>query len=219
VNDTATLPTIDAAEAAAAADTPRAPLAGGSASLAPDAPEADAAEPGRVARTWGGMRQIIGWVVLGIAIVLLWPAQLGGLTGLTVVNGHSMEPTYVTDDLIVSMRQPHYHVGDIVSYEVPAGQNGAGGRVIHRIVSVQTVDGAMVYGTRGDNNPQADPWVIGDADVLGRAVLRLPGVGIALTPDGAPIVLAVALGAVVTLLLWGGDARSRSRSRDAADAS
>lgn len=156
-------------------------------------------------------RRILGWLLLGVAIVLLWPAQFGGITGLTVVNGRSMEPGYRTGDLIISIRQPSYAVGDVVSFQVPEGQAGAGGRVIHRIVEVGTVDGRPQFTSQGDNNPRADAWRFGAQDVLGRAVLRVPGAGGWLAPGGSPLLLAIALGAVVTLLLWGEDRPPRHR--------
>ena len=48
----------------------------------------------------------------------LWPTSLGGCTTLTIVSGHSMEPTYYTGDLVVS-RCGDYQVGDIVVYNPP----------------------------------------------------------------------------------------------------
>jgi signal peptidase len=163
----------------------------------------------RPRRTWGALRKVTGWVVLAFAFIALWPAQFGGITGMTVVNGHSMEPTYVTGDLIVSVRQPHYEVGDIVSYQVPEGQAGAGGRVIHRISAVSAGVGGPRYATQGDNNPEADPWVISDGDILGQAVVRIPHAGVGLTGEGSTLALALALGFIVTLLLWGDDRGSR----------
>ena len=66
-------------------------------------------------------------VMLAVGAVLLWPAPLGGVVGLTVVSGHSMEPTYHSGDLVITARQPSYAAGDIVSYVVPAGEFGGGG--------------------------------------------------------------------------------------------
>ncbi|MBF0817094.1 signal peptidase I [Microbacterium paludicola] len=175
------------------------------------APAAGSRAARRSARSRGRVRGVVGWLLLALAVVLLWPAQFGGLTGLTVVNGHSMEPVYRTDDLVASFRQTGYAVGDIVSYRVPQGQPGAGGRVIHRIASASDVDGETVYTTQGDNNPQADPWTIRDGDILGRAIVAVPGVGAGLTPEGAPLILALSLGVIVTVLLWGDGGRARAR--------
>ncbi|MFB9618673.1 signal peptidase I [Brooklawnia cerclae] len=141
-------------------------------------------------------------VALVFVVLALWPATWGGLTGLTAVYGHSMEPTYRTGDLVVTVRAPSYHVGDVVSYKVPEGQPGAGGRVIHRVVSVDASSGTEVYTTKGDNNSSADEWRFGADDVLGRAVLRVPSAGRLLGPGLLPWFLAVVCGAAVIVLLW-----------------
>ncbi|HCX85513.1 MAG TPA: signal peptidase I [Micrococcales bacterium] len=143
-----------------------------------------------------------GWLLIAVAAVLLWPAQWGGLTGLTVVSGHSMEPTFHTGDLVVTWRASGYEVGDIVSYTVPADQAGAGGRVIHRVSSVELVDGETVYTTRGDNNPADDPWTLTSADVTGTVLVHVPGVGALVGTSLLPLIAAGALGGVVTVLLW-----------------
>ncbi|MCA0253656.1 MAG: S26 family signal peptidase [Actinobacteria bacterium] len=144
------------------------------------------------------MRSALGWLLLAVAIVALWPAQWGGITGLTIVSGQSMEPAYHTGDLVVTIRQPGYAVGDVISYRVPAGQPGAGGRVIHRIESIQ----AGVLRTLGDNNSDTDPWVFTAADITGRAIFHLPGVGLLWSPTVLPLILAAIAGLAVTVLLW-----------------
>jgi signal peptidase len=133
-------------------------------------------------------------------VALVWPAQFGGITGLTVVDGHSMEPLYHTGDLVISVRQPAYAVGDVVSYQVPEGQPGAGGRVIHRIVAVDN----GVYSTLGDNNPDLDPWRFESGDVLGKAVFMIPSIGAIGTVLGsqAGLIAGLACGLLVTILLW-----------------
>lgn len=144
------------------------------------------------------VRAVLGWLLLAAAVVVLWPAPWGGFTGLTIVSGHSMEPTYHTGDLVVTARQPGYAVGDVVSYRVPAGQPGSGGRVIHRIVSIE--DG--VIHTLGDNNADVDPWVFTATDIAGRAVLRIPGLGLLWGPQVFPLIIAAVVGLGVTILLW-----------------
>ncbi|MGC0143866.1 MULTISPECIES: signal peptidase I [unclassified Pseudactinotalea] len=145
------------------------------------------------------LRTVVSWVLLALAVVALWPAQFGGLTGLTIVHGASMEPTYATGDVVVTLRTGSYQVGDVISYTVPAGQAGAGGHVIHRVGSVEP-DGT--YTTIGDNSENPDEWVIADADVRGKAVAVLPRAGIVFSPQVLPYVVALAVGGIVTLLLW-----------------
>jgi signal peptidase len=162
-------------------------------------------------RAW---RIVESAVIFVVAIVILWPAQFGGLTGLTVVSGHSMEPTYHTGDLVVSLRQLSYAPGDIVSYKVPAGQAGEGGRVIHRIFSIDSSTGAAVYSTKGDNNPSVDPWHFGTNDVMGHALFSIPSMGSVLGGVTNPIVVGLASGLLVTILLWRiGSAPKKHRHR------
>lgn len=158
------------------------------------------------------LRTLLSWTMLLVAVALLWPSQLGGLTGLTVVHGQSMEPTYSTGDVVVTLRQPGYGPGDVISYEVPDGQPGAGGHVIHRVHSIGA-DGR--YLTIGDNNDTLDAWTITDADVIGKAVLHLPGAGVVFTPQVLPYVVAMSLGAIVTVLLWGPGRRDQDDDEDA----
>lgn len=154
-----------------------------------------AARDNRIPRA---VRTVLSWLLLAVAVIALWPAQWGGLTGLTIVSGQSMEPTYHTGDLIVTLRQPGYAVGDVITYLVPEGQPGAGGRAIHRIAEL---DGAS-FTTRGDNNTADDPWRVTASDVTGRAVYQLPGAGWLWSAQVLPFLIAVTVGVLVTLLLW-----------------
>lgn len=140
--------------------------------------------------------------MLVAGVVVLWPAQWGGFVGLTIVSGQSMQPTYETYDVVVTVAQSSYAPGDVISYVVPEGQPGAGGHVIHRIAEVDASGGDVVYVTIGDNNPTADEWVIGTDDVIGRAVFHVPGAGTIFTPEMFPYLLAGAAGLIVTVLLW-----------------
>lgn len=139
-------------------------------------------------------------MLTAVAIVLLWPATWGGIFGLTIVNGNSMMPTLSSGDLVITMRQPSYGVGDIVSSVVPGGQAGAGGHVIHRIREVDASGPRPVFVSQGDNNPHPDAWRFGAEDVYGRAVSRVPG----LTGVFAGVVFPAAVGAVAALafLAW-----------------
>lgn len=152
-------------------------------------------------------------ILFVVAVALLWPARYGGISGLTVVSGHSMEPTFHTGDLLLSIRQPSYRVGDIISYTVAAGQPGAGGRVIHRIAAI---DDSGRYRTQGDNNPDSDPWRSTSGDVMGREIFSIPGVGTLLGPASAPAALGLVFGGLVTVLIWrsdtSGDRAGRRRS-------
>ena len=134
---------------------------------------------------WVAGSLIVGWV--------LWPSSLGGCTTLTIVSGHSMEPTYYTGDLVVSRCGP-VEIGDVIVYSPP---DVGGARVIHRIV-----DGdASGWIVQGDNNDFLDPWQPTEENILGSAVLHLPQVGkfaaILLSPLTWISLMVVALAVVV----------------------
>ena len=154
-----------------------------------------------VERAGAGLpRRLLGLVtslvwILGALTVgwFLWPSSLGGCTTLTIVSGHSMEPTYYTGDLVVSRCGP-VEIGDVVTYNPP---NVGGARVIHRIIGGD----ASGWIVQGDNNDFVDPWKPTDENILGSAVLHLPQVGkfaaILLSPLTWISLMVVALAVVV----------------------
>jgi signal peptidase len=144
--------------------------------------------------TVASARRVTRYLAFG-AIVVLWavflrPQWLGGSTAFITVRGDSMMPTYQNGDFLMVSAQGTYRAGDIVAYKVPLAEVGAGHVVVHRIKSVE--DAQFVI--QGDNNPEPDPWHLATADMVGRAVVRVPGLGgvieILLTPTIAATVAA-----------------------------
>lgn len=159
------------------------------------------------------VRGILGWALLLAGLWFVWPSTLGGCTTLTVVSGHSMEPTYFTGDLVVA-RCGTPAVGDVVVYR-PTEVSGTA-RIIHRIVGGSGTTGWQM---KGDNNSFDDPFRPTNADVVGVAVLHLPQVGrisvLLLNPWLWAGVILVAL----VLLIWpsGDDEDSAAEGNAAAD--
>ncbi len=145
----------------------------------------------RLLRLASGAAWIVAAVVVGW---FLWPTSLGGCTTLTIVSGHSMEPTYYTGDLVVS-RCGDPAVGDVVVYNPP---DVGGARIIHRIVGGNATDGWLI---QGDNNDFLDPWNPTNDRILGSAVLHVPHLGsvaaIVLSPMTWISLLVIALAVVV----------------------
>lgn len=147
-------------------------------------------------------KRLLSYVTL-LAVILLvgaWfftfrPTFLGGRAVYITVTGRSMEPTLQSGDLVILHERYTYRIGDIVAYPIPAGEAGAGSRVIHRIVGGSGAEG---YVTKGDNRTAEDRWRPTDADVLGSMWLRAPGVGRFLPRLRAPLVIA-SLAAVVAV--------------------
>ena len=154
-----------------------------------EAPGASVAR--RVLRAAPGL---LGYVVTIVAAILLWPTSLGGCTTLTIVSGHSMEPTYYTGDLVIA-RCGEPEVGDVVVYQ-PATLGGA--RIIHRIIGGDA-DG---WEMKGDNNSWVDPFAPAGDEVLGVARIHLPKVGLAAALLTSPLLWLSLLIIALAIFTW-----------------
>jgi signal peptidase I len=126
-------------------------------------------------------------IVLAVAIALLAAtvAAAFAVTGIRLfsVETPSMGQAAPVGTLVVTAPAGSYAVGDVITFTM------ADRTVTHRIVEV----GPDGYTTRGDLNGAPDGWTVVPAQVIGRAITLLPGVGFLLT--AAPWLL---LGAVLT---------------------
>jgi signal peptidase I len=143
------------------------------------------------------------WLVFAVVLAGGWylglrPESLGGGTGYVTIRGTSMLPVYETGDLVLTRKQPSYSKGDIVAYRVPDGDLGEGIVVIHRIVGGNASDGFELL---GDNNPEKDDWYPTDADVVGKAWVHVPKVGIVLSYLHSPAPLASLAAAVAVVFV------------------
>lgn len=127
-----------------------------------------------------------------------------------VVSGTSMEPAMSSGDIaLVRRKWSGYAEGDVIAYRVPAGDVGAGGAVIHRII-----DGSgSGYVTRGDNRSGQDLWRPRDRDVIGSTFATLPRVGGLLaelrTTTGLAVMAALLTMAATNRMLRGRDETAR----------
>lgn len=108
--------------------------------------------------------------------------------GASVVLSGSMEPALSAGDLIIVREADSYVVGDKIVF-----RDGAG-FTVHRLKSI---DGDT-FVTRGDAN-DTDDAPIRAADVKGKVVKRLKGVGNLVSAVRSPIGIAVILGLAVVL--------------------
>ena len=141
-------------------------------------------------------RWIGGWILTLLLLTCWWsyrPTWLGGSSSFLVVSGHSMDGTYAEGDFVVAKARGAYATGDVVGFQVPDGEPGAGMLVVHRIVAHST-DGGLI--TQGDANAEPDPWRLSPADVRGEVALRVPAAGTALGMVKSPLALAAIAGAL-----------------------
>ena len=138
-----------------------------------------------------------------------------------VILTDSMEPHIHPGDLVITkpVDPNDIHLGDVVLFRVTIGNSTY--RILHRII-YQGIDeeGRIYYFTKGDNRDSRDPWVVYPDQIIGKAVLVIPKVGIIwyYTPI---IVLSIFLFIIaslvydiVLLLLEEGPVRPKSRKAD-----
>ena len=135
--------------------------------------------------------------------------MLDGPVEYVVVAGHSMDPHFASGDLVIVKRVSQYHIGDVIAFKVPAGPNGTGGRVIHRIVGGSGVTG---YEVKGDNRKSADLWHPKNTDVIGTVWVRLPHAARIARLLRSPLVIAsLAAGLIFALFLGAGTEDKKRR--------
>jgi len=127
--------------------------------------------PAPGASSFGGRlgRGLAALLVTAAALVAL-AVSVGWLTPV-VTFGTSMLPTYHAGDLVIVAHGSDYEVGDIVGYR----STGSEQIVLHRIVGGDAVSG---FEMRGDNNASVDPYAPKPADIVGRAIIHVPKVGV-----------------------------------------
>ena len=173
------------------------------------------AAPGRLVRFFAvrGVR-LGGWLVFAALVggwaLFLRPTSLGGPAGYVSVSGTSMQPTLGAGDLVVTLRQDTYSVGDVVTYAVPADHPAAGANVIHRIVGFDEAGGYVV---RGDNTNGPDVWHPKPDEVVGRLWLTVPGAGRLIAWLRQPVLIAGLAAALTVAFALAGATPARTAPR------
>lgn len=108
---------------------------------------------------------ILPLLVIAIWFVAFRPAALGGPVRYVIIDGHSMEPTLNSGDLVLTRTSSDYEVGDVISFEAPIGH------VMHRIVGGDPEQGFV---SQGDNNQVTDPWRTDVSQISGKMWFSMP---------------------------------------------
>ncbi len=116
------------------------------------------------------LRCLAAGVTTALAVLLLWPASLGGRSVLVVVHGTSMAPLFQPGDLLYGQVADRYEVGEIAIFRVPDDGPTAGQLVVHRVVGI---DDSGRYIMEGDNRPDEDGLRPGPDDMVARPLLDL----------------------------------------------
>jgi signal peptidase len=203
----------------------------------PEASDADTAGKHRHVPLW---QRTAGWTVRGLLIAVCVTAAL--LTILPAAFGYqrysiqssAMGSTIAKGSVVYDRVVPtsNLRVGDVITYQPPAGVIAPGDRVTERIVSMtRGLNGRTVYQTKGDANATADPWKFSlSGTSQAEVAIHIPFVGYPLNwlaTRGVRIGLIVGIAVLIVLRLAVGlwaDAslkekrRTRAELRDAAEA-
>jgi len=94
-------------------------------------------------------------IIVFILLILTIYTRFTGFHFIAVVEGHSMEPSLNTGDIvfIIPVKDPReISVGDVIVFKRPSGE-----LIIHRVIDIKQIDGRYYYVTKGDNNFIPDP--------------------------------------------------------------
>ncbi len=137
----------------------------------------------RAAFKWLGRIALFAGVA--IAAVMLVPAVFGFQR--YVITGDSMTGVYDRGSIVYSELVPkdELAVGDVITYDPPAGK-AVPGLVTHRIIAIrQSPSGQPVLRTKGDANATVDPYRFRlEGSEQARAVAGIPYLGYAFAALG-----------------------------------
>jgi signal peptidase len=182
--------------------------------------------PSRASSGLRRARSVIAFVLVATGFLLGAVMVLPALLGFEryVVTGDSMTGTYDRGSVVMADTVPvsELRVGDVITYVPPPGQ-GPGGRVTHRIVSIQPGEGGSIFQTKGDANATVDPWLFQlPGPDQARVVFSVPYVGYAIGALGIREVRMLVIGLPALLIalvllsrLWrdaGEEARRRAEA-------
>jgi len=172
-----------------------------------------------------GWRRLILLLVFTLAIYAVINVGIRAYTQLDtpfmVVSSRSMEPTLHVGDLIVVKKvDPEtLKVGDIIVFYVPESQQQEpiNFPIVHRIVAIIKNSSGIYFKTKGDNNIAVDYWTIPEDYVVGKVVFVLPKLGMLLSEENKPIVIAVLSILLVISIAYDVYIQSRRSSEDEHD--
>ncbi len=149
------------------------------------------------------------FVILIVIVYLSTYASLYGLryvlnTGypVVVVEGVSMETTYIQGDLLVLKGIPVQDIklGDVVVYRRTVNSM----LIVHRVVAIKTISGGFYFTTQGDNrqtNPSPDYPDVPAEDIVGTVIYHVAALGNVVLALQSPIGLVLSGGLIIVILL------------------
>ncbi|MEM0212120.1 MAG: signal peptidase I [Candidatus Methanomethylicia archaeon] len=131
-------------------------------------------------------RELIGYILMVILAIIISRGiyygvglVLGTPTPFLVVASGSMQPTLNIGDVIVikGANPGELKVGDIIVFNPPKPYY-SGVPWVHRIISIQKINGELYIKTKGDANIYPDPFTLTKNDIIGLVIFKLPYIGL-----------------------------------------
>jgi signal peptidase len=152
----------------------------------------------------------LGWFVRGLLVAVC--VMAGSLTILPallgfqryVVTGTAMNGTIAKGSVVFDRAVPtsSLKVGDVITYQPPAGVKVSGDRITDRIVRMTSgPDGRTIFQTKGDSSTANDPWQFYLSGAKqSKVAMHIPYVGTPLALlETRPVRIAV-IGAIIVLI-------------------
>ena len=113
-------------------------------------------------------------IITVIFLVVL--SVVGGVFNYKLISiaSNSMNPVIYRGDSVLIEKydgNKEYKVDDIISFEY------CGRTTVHRIVSIEEIDGVKYYHTKGDNNDSEDATLVPVNNVYGKVKFKIPYIG------------------------------------------
>lgn len=112
-------------------------------------------------------------VLFTCLIIFIFLIITGGL-GIQIISigSSSMSPSIKKGDaVILKLNNNSFDTNDIISFDYN-GRN-----TVHRIVSIEKIDGEIVYHTKGDANNSSDNIEVHENMIKGKVLFRIPLIG------------------------------------------
>jgi signal peptidase I len=100
---------------------------------------------------------------------------LGTEYPLAVVEGTSMNPTYLDGDLLIlrGVAPETIAVDTVIVFHSPYEIDKF---IVHRVKQIVGTNGQIGFITKGDNNWTVDPWTVPAQNIVGIVIYRLPAI-------------------------------------------
>ena len=119
-------------------------------------------------------------------------------TPIIVIASGSMSPALEVGDIVIVQGVPptSIQVGDIIVFDSPQKI-----QTIHRVTQIQTLpNGTIKFKTKGDANPNEDPYWVSEQNIHGRVLYQIPWLGWLVLIPMIPLTLMIII--IIIILIW-----------------